>query len=544
MFTYEVEIPGKGKFRVESPSELTEGQAYQAAMQQSPQPSTTQRVIQGMVDPLDAAAQLLPRGLQFLSSYGGYYENPVSRFFGDQAQDVQSGIQQRTAPLQQEGVDFPRMVGNIISPANVIPATRAAAGAATPLSASVRVGATGGVLTPVESPESAFGEQKLTQIATGAAAGPVLEKAGGLIAPRLTDAAKTLRESGVRNLTPGQAFGGALQKVEQGLESIPWVGELFSGARSRNIEDFNRAAYNRVLANLDETIPSDKVGREAYKYVDTSLSKEYDKLLPKLQLPQGTMVADGTGASVFFERKVSDIVNSYRADLPDGVPDRVGKIVENYLLKNLQKGDLTGRQVKQVESIFSRQINKFLRSTDADQKTAGDALLSVQAALRDAIEAANPQFRGQLQPINRAWSELSILKKAAQTGQEGVFSPAALLQAAKSGDTSRGRNFARGEAKMQELAEAAKKSLGNQIPDSGSAFRGMVGIGGLAGLGGLDPTTAAATVAASLGYSKQLQPYMAKLFTERPELMGLVGKTIRQGLPYLSPGLLGIRERQ
>jgi hypothetical protein len=185
-----------------------------------------------------------------------------------------------------------------------------------------------------------------------------------------------------------------------------------------------------------------------------------------------------------------------------------------------------------------------LRSTDADQKAAGDALLSVQAALRDAIEAANPQFRGQLQPINRAWSELSILKKAAQTGQEGVFSPAALLQAAKSGDISRGRNFARGEAKMQEFAEAAKQSLGNQIPDSGSAFRGMVGIGGLAGMGGLDPTTAAATAAASLGYSKQLQPYMAKLFTERPELMGLVGGTIRQGLPFLTPGLLGIRERQ
>jgi hypothetical protein len=544
MFTYEVEIPGKGKFRVESPSELTEGQAYQAAMQQSPQPSTTQRVIQGMVDPLDAAAQLLPRGLEFLSSYGGYYENPVSRFFGEQAQDVQRGIQQRTAPLQQEGIDFARMAGNIISPANVIPATRAASGAATPLAASARVGATGGVLTPVESPDSAFGEQKLTQIATGAVAGPVLEKAGGIIAPRLTEAAQKLKEAGVRDLTPGQAFGGALQKVEQGLESIPWVGELFSGARARNIEDFNRAAYNRVLANLGEEIPSDKVGRNAYKYVDTSLSREYDKLVPKLQLPRGTMVVDGNGTPVFFERKVADILSTYRADLPDGVPDRVGKIVENYLFKNLQKGDLTGRQTKQVESIFSHQINKMFRSPDVDQKAAGEALLTIQAALRDAIEVANPQFRGQLQPINRAWAELSILKKAAQTGQEGVFSPAALLQAAKSGDTSRGRTFARGEARMQDLAEAAKQSLGQQIPDSGSAFRGMVGVGGLAGMGGLDPTTAAATATASLGYSKQLQPYMAKLFTERPELMGLIGSTIRPALPYLTPGLLGAQERR
>jgi hypothetical protein len=544
MITYEIEIPGQGVFEVSSPTELTNQQVYQAAMQQIQPPSLTSRVVQGMIDPIDAGAQMLPKGLEFLSSYGGLYENPVSRFFGQEAQEVQQGIQARTAPMQQDGIDWARMAGNIVSPANIIPATRFASGAATPLSASARVGATGGALTPVERPEDSFLEQKAIQVGTGALAGPVLEKAGAIVAPRLTQAAQTLREAGVKDLTPGQAFGGPLQKIEQGLESIPWLGDLFSGARTRNIQDFNRAAYNKVLANIGEEIPSDKIGRDAFRYVDTSLSKEYDRLVPKLNLPRGTLVQDASGQPIFLERKIADIVSNYRADLPDGVPDRVGKIVENYFLKNIAKGDLTGRQTKQVESIFSRQINKFLRSSDSDQRAAGEALLSVQAALRDAVEVANPQFRGELQPINRAWSELKILQRAAQTSEEGVFSPAALLQASKAGDTSRGAQFARGEARMQELAEAAKQALGPKVPDSGTALRGMVGATGLAGLGALDPTSAGLTAAASLGYSKQLQPFMAKLLLDRPELLGRIGPTLRQSLPYLTPGLLGARERQ
>lgn len=544
MYKYEIEIPGQGTFEVESQTELTDAQAYQAAMQQVQKPSVGQRFVQGIVDPLDAAAQLLPRGLGYLSSYGGLYPNPVSQFFQGQAEDVQRGIRERTAPMQQEGIDFARMAGNVVSPAGIVPAARVAGGAG-PTMAAARVGAMGGALTPVERPEEAFGQQKALQIASGAALGPVLEKAGAVVAPRITEAAQRLKEAGVRDLTPGQAFGGAVQKIEQGLESIPWIGELFSGARARNIQEFNRAAYNKVLSNIGEEIPADKVGRDAFRYVDTSLAKEYDKLVPKLKLPQSTILGQReNGALYTLEDEISSIATRYAADLPEGVPNRVEKIVNNYVLSNLQKGDLTGRQAKQAESILSSQINKLLRSSDADQKAAGQALLNVQAAIRDAIEVANPEFRGQLQPINQAWSELKILQKAAQTGQEGVFSPQALLQATKQGDTSRGRAFARGEARMQPLAEAGRAALGPQIPDSGTTTRGLVGLGGLAGFGAIDPTSAAITAAAGLGYSKPLQPYMSKLFTERPELLGIIGPTMRRALPYITPGLLGEEERQ
>jgi len=44
MKTYSVEIPGQGRFRVESEQELTDEQAYQAALMQAQKEPPTQRL--------------------------------------------------------------------------------------------------------------------------------------------------------------------------------------------------------------------------------------------------------------------------------------------------------------------------------------------------------------------------------------------------------------------------------------------------------------------------------------------------------------------
>jgi len=79
----------------------------------------------GLKDPISGGAQLLPRGLEAVTSLGGLAPNPVSQFFGSEAQRVDQMVkaeqekyaQQRVAS-GAEGFDVGRIAGNVINPAN------------------------------------------------------------------------------------------------------------------------------------------------------------------------------------------------------------------------------------------------------------------------------------------------------------------------------------------------------------------------------------------------------------------------------------------
>jgi hypothetical protein len=53
----------------------------------------------------------------------------------------------------------------------------------------------------------------------------------------------------------------------------------------------------------------------------------------------------------------------------------------------------------------------------------GDALFDVQLTLRQAVEEANPAYKGQLQSINAAFADfIRVQRAAASTGaKEGIF---------------------------------------------------------------------------------------------------------------------------
>ena len=108
----------------------------------------------GLKDPIDAGAQLLPRALSTLFSAGGLLPNELSDFFRSEAERVDALVKEEEERYQKErgekGFDTPRLVGNILNPANIAVGLRAAQG--------VKVGKTGqaaisggavGALTPV-----------------------------------------------------------------------------------------------------------------------------------------------------------------------------------------------------------------------------------------------------------------------------------------------------------------------------------------------------------------------------------------------------------
>lgn len=514
--------------------------------QQQPQQETSfaQDLMRGFRDPVDAAAQLLPRVLEVVTSAGGTVPNEVSQWFAKEAQRVDALNKSAEQQYRAQGgsdLNVGRFVGNVVNPATIVPAARAAQLVRAPMAKAAVVGATGGALTPVQDTEN-FAEAKAMQTGLGAVLGPVAEKAMGVVAPRITESAQKLREAGVRNLTPGQAFGGIPQRIEQAAESIPLVGDVIASARTQNIEQFSNAVINQSLKNINKSLPADISGNEAIKFAEKEIGKAYDKLVPKLSVSQGTMVSFATENPMPLVANINTIVSQAAENLDDAGAAQLAKIVENNLLKKFKNNKLSGNALKGAESSIGTYAVKFKKSLDPNQNVIGDALFDVQLALRQAVEEANPKFRNELQKINSAFADFTRVQRAAASAgsREGVFTPAQLMSAAKAGDiTKRKGAFARGEARMQDIAQAGQQVLGSKIPDSGTPYRLGVGAAGLTGLGALDPLTATLGAATLGAYTQPGLRVMSPLLYERPELLRRIGEPLRRAAPFITPGLLG-----
>lgn len=211
MATYKVRAPDGTVISVEAPDGTPDADLVRMAqdkMAASPAKATAGekllssgigRYAKGLKDPIDAGAQLLPRGLSALTSVGGLFPNQVSQWLDKEAAGVDAGISESEREYQtarfkagQDGLDGARLVGNIINPATLALARVTPSGASTTIGRSLQgglAGLAGGVAaTPVlDTTDTSFGMQKLGQGLTGMLGGsiaaPILGKAIDLAAP-------------------------------------------------------------------------------------------------------------------------------------------------------------------------------------------------------------------------------------------------------------------------------------------------------------------------------------------------------------------------
>jgi hypothetical protein len=476
--------------------------------------------MQGLTDPLYGAAQMVGKVLEQVPESVTVMGRPVAasaRAFSEKVvpQREQQYQDQRTA-AGQEGFDVGRLAGNVINPANLVGGVRAA---------PVVAGAIQGALQPVTSTDN-FTTEKLGQTALGAVGGKlgeaVIAGAGKVLNPIASKAEQTMRELGVQP-TVGQALGGAYRKAEDFAQNLPLIGEAVRGAREKVLFDFNKGVINKALSKIDDKLPEDVVGRDAVTYAAEQVGKKYDTVLGNMSFNLDMKTTKG----------ILQALND--AGLPSEAQRTEAINVLNSTVMNKFAGKtLTGAEYKAIESDLRKEASGYLNSSTNAERKVGEALQNVLKAFKEQLAAQNPKMTPQLRRIDSAYGDLAVMERAAANGGavNGVFTPKNYQTAVRQADVTRQkRAFARGNARGQDVAEAAMETLGK---DSASTLEGRLALSGVGG----SATALAASPLAALMYTEAGKKAVDTLLRSRPDLARQLGVTLQQQAPNVG-GLLG-----
>ncbi len=308
--------------------------------------------------------------------------------------------------------------------------------------------------------------------------------------PPITEGAKKLIKAGTP-VTVGQAVGGGIRKVEQALKSIPFLGDPIVEAEIRATQGFNKSAFAKVLeplkkygVNPNKELKGKETGNQLYSTAESIISKNYDKLVPKLKFPNQSDL----------QPIYDDIILKQAEFMPKNVNNAFLRDMDEIVYKNFgADGVLTGQGFKNIQSGLRRKIRNFANDPSEITRGYGRAYSEVLDGLTDTLKKNNPDLAVQLNDLDFSFKMLNLTGKAVERSlnKQGTFTPSALMQAVRQSDQSLRKGDARkGEALFQDLANEGM-ALNMTLPDSGTATRSLLttGVGlNTAGAGfGADP---------------------------------------------------------
>jgi hypothetical protein len=531
--------------------------------------SRMDKVLKGVRDPIDGGAQLLtkmlPRSVvdagdslnnwiadktglmpklqeRNLSSLVLGGKTGVDKLIADQEAEYQArraadepmGITEVVSGKRRDpGFDGYRVLGNVVSPANLAIAARApmAASLAGRMGVGAATGAGSAALNPTMGDD--FWQEKLKQVGIGAAFGGATPLLTGALSRIISPKASTnpnlqlLRSEGVQP-SVGQSLGGWANRVEEKAMSLPIVGDAISATRERAREQFNKAAINRAVAPIGEKV--DEVGQAGIQKAGDLLSKSYDDAISKVK-------------AVKFDSQFATEVGQLRTmaqNMQPAMAQRFNSTIDDVLQpKIVANGSMLGTTYKQIDSKLGQEAAKFGKSSDPFQQELGDAYKQLQALLKEQATRSNPGFAEAIKQADKGWANLVRLEGAgkAALNSEGVFTPGQLNAAVRQADSSvRGRSIGRGTALMQDLGNAGQQVLGNKVPNSGTADRLMLGGAGL-GAYFVDPLIPSALLGGAAMYTSPIQGLLRGAVANRPEAAQAVSNSLLQASPRLLPGV-------
>jgi hypothetical protein len=308
----------------------------------------------------------------------------------------------------------------------------------------------------------------------------VMRGAGRAISPIVDPAVAKLAAMGVV-MTPGQRAGrGLTQFVENAVESVPGLGVAIRGAKRRGIEQFNRGAINEALKPIGAVLPKKaEAGRTAIEAAQEVISNNYDDALSKVRAPVDAVFQSDLAATA-----------QNAANLPPEQAKAFDFIMQNKIAPLLQGGQLDGSMLQDVTRTLQR-VAADAKKTPVAGEFLADALSEVRQHFIDLAGRYSPEGTAGFLKANQAEANMSRIYDAASKAHgDGVFTPQQLATAvAKRGYGTTTKNAAAGNARMQDVADAAKSILPNTLPNSGTAERaavlGGIGAGASGGLGAL-----------------------------------------------------------
>lgn len=418
-------------------------------------------------------------------------------------------VQQREQEYQQmrqqagmEGFDVPQLVGAVVSPINKAIPTGAAG---TVAGRGALGGVIGSVMTPVVGEDLTAEDVaagKVEQAGLGAVAGRLGSAFASALTPTLKPGTRELLREGIP-VTPGQAYEGALGNLFRQIEKLD-IPTMRVEKDAVN-QAFTKSIGNEVLKSIDDKLPANvSNGQQIFGYIQNKLTQYYDDALAKI----GPVKADDG-----FVNSLQGVIGTTKSELSTA---KLGKSFENFMKANVinrfDDGTITGKDLKQVESIFRKKIDS-LKGTDYDSIVLKTAYDDAYKAIKGLI--ARNDETGSIAKANEAWMKRARIMEAVNKnvaeaeGMVGTFSPAELARvAAKQGSKA---EAAKGTAPLQEQATRALNVVGDTTGEA-AKFRNVMIAGKLTGLGALGlfaPSIAIPILTASGMTYKAAQALMA-----------------------------------
>lgn len=258
----------------------------------------------------------------------------------------------------------------------------------------------------------------------------------------------------------GGLFGKLINVLEETATGVPGIGSSIQKGRLKNLLTYNTFNLNKILEPLGLKLPKGMYGHEAYDYIDNAISDAYNKVIPKISLKD---------TDILFN-KITSVLDE--STLGKEGTDKVYQFISKKILDKIESGQLSGNNIKVIESELTKEIGKFSRA-GGFEADIGEVFSIVRNIIREEIELQNGSL-SELQAINKAFNlstkvSDAIIKSARN---QGIFTPTSLLSSLKKLDTSiRKKSFAKGKVPLQKETQLAEETLGGKFPESGTASR-------------------------------------------------------------------------